>query len=628
MATNNSDFLTVALDSAKKYGRKAAKAVKSGALKLKKWTAGKLTVVSGKLAPLFSKLKGSSSAKSGKAKASAKKKSTGKTKSAKHNYALRRLPVRRESHEGINSHRTEEPMRYRRGIEAAELFELAEAERAMAHSYDGTAEPAAPVRTGVSGFFYRHRKGLIAACLVFALLFGGARYLLNLYTKEDIFVSDEIQAGNITISDRLTTTDEQAEKVTYFLLLGVDDSSLLTDCIWIMCWDHVANSVNVMQVPRDTYVGSPDSPYPHKINAVYGNPRTVKWCDTCGLSPDESERSKGEHTVCGTELVSRKESHVSALIRVINNRLGLPIDHFVIFNFHGFAKIIDTMGGVDIHLEYTVKDSAIYLPPGDHHLTGWPAVDFMRSRKGFANGDIGRVSNQRILIDALMQKALDMDLASMLDVVITCANAECFQTDLSLAEIKDMAVSARSLSVDKLTMVTMPGYDHWVRPNPSYYVCNETLTAEMINEYLLPYGLPDGSMASTETVNFPEPEDRLKPTGTTGTGEDKPVITTTTTTTGGWEEPTSTTGTTAGSTAPTESTAPTGSTSAPTESTTTTTTTTTAATTTTSPPTTTTTPPAGGGIEITTQPPTTTTAAPVGEPVGGSVTTPLSDPRG
>lgn len=629
MATNKSDFLTIA----KEYGSRAAKTVRRGAVRLGRWASGKLSVIGGRLSAVFARIKGKTPS-SAKRKAPSKTAKTSKAKSVMSRNALRRRqPVRRAAPSGVSSHRLEEPTRYLRGIEAAELFELAQAERAVPQS------DAAPERTGAAGFFYRHRKGLIAACLVFAMLFGGVRYLMNLYTQEDIFISDEIQAGNITITDRLTTTEEQAEKVTYFLLLGVDDSSMLTDCIWIMCWDHVANEVNVMQVPRDTYVGSPDSPYPHKINAVYGHPRTVKWCDTCGLSPAESERENGEHTVCGTDLVSRKESNVSALIRVINERLGLPIDHFVIFNFHGFAKIIDTMGGVDIHLDYTVKDPAIYLPPGDHHLTGWPAVDFMRSRKGFANGDIGRVSNQRILIDALMQKALDMDLASMLDVVVTCANAECFQTDLSLAEIKDMAVSARQLSVDKLTMVTMPGYDHWVRPNPSYYVCHEEQTAQMINEYLLPYGLPDGSMASADTVNFPTPEDKLaptvstvdQPTGTTaGTTQPTDIPTEgTTTTTGGYTEPT-------GSIEPT---LPTESTTSPTESTTGSTTTTTdggGIVITTEPPTTTTT--AAPTTTTTTEAPTTTTAPPTTTttteavfeeaPAGGSVATPLSDPRG
>jgi len=638
MANNNSNFI----DTAKEYGSKVLSSARKGALKLGRWTAGKLSVLSGKLSAVFGRVKGGSSFRTGAKRTAAKKSHGSKSYSARKTTAKgktafrRRPPVRRVDRTGINSHLTTEPQRYLRGIEAAELFELAEAERTVSLS----STQAAPERTGLGGFLYRHRKGLIAACMIFALLFGGVQYLIGLYNSDEVFITDEIQAGNITITDRLTTTEEQAEKVTYFLLLGVDDSSLLTDCIWIMCWDHVANAVNVMQVPRDTYVGS-DSPGTGKINGVYANPRKVKWCDTCGISPDEAERQSGRHTVCGTDLVSRRESNVSAIIRVINDRLGLPIDHFVIFNFRGFAKIIDTMGGVDIHLDYTVKDAAIHLEPGDHHLTGWPAVDFMRSRKGFANGDIGRVSNQRILIDALLQKALNMDLASMLDVVITCANAECFQTDLSLAEIKDMAVSARRLSVDNLTMVTMPGIDYWPEGGLSHYLCDEAATAEMINEYLLPYGLPDGSMATADSISFPRPSDPPRTTTTTErtttttteySGGEYTDPTTTTTTTGSGIDITtppseSTTEPTEGTTAPTESTTePTEGTTAPTEGTTTTTTTTEFYVEVTTPPTetpttTTTTTTAAPII-------TTTTAAPEGEPVGASVTTPLSDPRG
>lgn len=589
---------------------------RTGALRLGKTMSGRFTLMGGRLKALFRQTKARLSGRSG----------TGAVRNARKAFN-RRPPVARGGERTVSSHRTVEPVRYLRGIEAAELFELDAREREVAHSISRHEEQP---NVRPRGFFYRHRKGLIAACLVFALLLGGVQYLLGLYTKEDIFISDETQAGNITISDRLTMSDEHADKVKYILILGVDDSSMLTDCIWIMCFDNEAHKMNVMQVPRDTYVAD-DSSWPHKINAVYASPKSVKWCETCEVSPGSDEIDGTRHSVCGTKLVRKKESNISALIRVINDRLGLPIDHFVIFNFRGFAKIIDTMGGVDIHLDYRVKDAAIHLEPGDHHLTGWPAVDFMRSRKGFANGDVGRVSNQRILIDALMQKALNMDLASMLDVVITCANANCFQTDMSLEQIKDIAVAGRQMSVENLQMVTMPGYDFWPKGGQSYYVCDEAKTAEMINQYLLPYGLPDGSMASTETINFPKPdapnglhgdpdvEVTTTPTsttaGTTTTTErdDEPIITTPSST-----EPTEPTGGDTTSPSATESTTTTESTTEPTTTTTEATTTTT---TTTAAPTTTTT--TAQVIIVPTDPPSDE-----GEAVGGSATvTPLSDPR-
>ena len=610
---NNSNFSS----KAKELISRAA----SGAKLIVGKLGGKL---SGSLSAVFTRISGKSSDKTKSKKQHARSASSGKSRSS----TQRRLPVLRAALSSAGVRSVSEPVRYRRGIEAAELFELAESERraAYSHAEDGQEAPAAK-----RGFLYRHRKGLIAACMIFALIFGGVQYLKGLYVKEEVFITDQEQTGNITISDRLTMSDEHADKVKYILILGVDDSSLLTDCIWIMCFDNAAHKMNVMQFPRDTYCGKADSPSTGKINGVYSSPKKVKWCDECGYAPGPEEIDGSRHSVCDTKLTKKKESNISALIRVINERLGLPIDNFVIFNFRGFAKIIDTMGGVDIHLDYTVKDAAIHLEPGDHHLTGWPAVDFMRSRKGFSNGDIGRVSNQRILIDALMQKALNMDLASMLDVVLTCANAECFQTDMSIAQIKDIAVAGRQMSVDNLTMVTMPGYDYWPKGGLSHYVCSESATAEMINQYLLPYGLPDGGMASVDTIDFPVPD---APNGLHG--EDEPETTTKSTTTAattdsGWGDPTTTTTTTTtttGQTDPTEPTTPPTSADVtePTETTTTTETPTepTTTTTTTESPTTTTT---------TTEPTTTTTTAAIiiediGEAVGGSVTTPLSDPRG
>ena len=191
-------------------------------LHLGRLAAGKLSVAGGKVSALFRR------AGKGKSRPAA-----ARSRSAFN----RRSPVRRAEVSRLTARRTEEPSRYLLGIEAAEMFELDVREREAAQQFSGAAEPQ---ENRPRGFFYRHRKGLIAACLVFAMLLGGVRYMLSLYTKEDIFISDEAQAGNITISDRLTMSEEHADKVKYILILGVDDSSLLTDCIWIMCFDNEA----------------------------------------------------------------------------------------------------------------------------------------------------------------------------------------------------------------------------------------------------------------------------------------------------------------------------------------------------------------------------------------------------
>ncbi len=422
----------------------------------------------------------------------------------------------------------EAPKRYRRGVDAAKIFELPEAKRNFGKTeskYDSPfyLNPAAV-------FASKHKKLITTLSVLLIVAYAvtaGVTSIARLYTSKTVFIEDEQVAGNITITDRITTTTEMSQKVAYYLLVGVDDSKSLTDCIWITCYDIANSKVTVMQVPRDTYVG--DESANGKFNAIYGNPKKVKFCETCQLMPDEDEIEDGVHTVCGTEITKIRESNISATIRAINEHFGLPIDHFVIFNFRGFARIVDTMGGVDIHLERGIHDATITLSAGDHHLDGWDAVNYMRHRKSYKEGDVARVSAQRLLVNALMQKALDMDVTDMLAVLTKCIGA--FQTDMSMQEMTALATQARSVKVENLEFFTVPGYDYWKKPNPSYYICDEYETAEMINEKMLPYGLPDGGECSDETVNFPDVKGRKTTARTRPTDENGEVIKTTTTTT-------------------------------------------------------------------------------------------------
>lgn len=508
--------------------------------------------------------------------------------------------------------------RYKKGIEAASVFELSDKKR--------EAEQVREQTTKEKPFIVKYKKALIAACLLIAAAVGGIwgiNKLKALYTSNETFISDVTMTGNITIADRLTSSEEMSEKVTYVLVIGVDAEGFNTDCLWLVCYDIEGNMVNVMQIPRDTYIGNG-----RKINSVYGYPETVRWCESCNYSPPSDERSGGKHTVCGTELVKKRESNVSAIIRFINEHLGMPVDHHVVFNFKGFEKVVDAMGGVTITLEKGIHDCEITLDAGTHHLDGETAVHYMRHRKSYAEGDIGRVNGQRIFINAMLEKALDMDVSQMISLVTQCV--EYFETDLSLQQIKDYALAARNLSTERLNMFTMPGEDHWAEPrelNPSYYDCFETKTAEMLNTYMLPYGLPDGTYLEPSDIKFPEIVD-IKPTETT-------TAKTSTTTTTAHETTTtkSTTKTTESTQSTTETKTATTTTKSTTEPTTTTTTT---KTTTTTEPTTTTTKTTTTTTKETTTEKTTTTAKPTeatqfdeGAASGNSAQqlSPLSDPR-
>ena len=49
-------------------------------------------------------------------------------------------------------------------------------------------------------------------------------------------------------------------------------------------------------------------------------------------------------------------------------------------------------------------------------------------------------------------------------------------------------------------MFELPGNDRWVKPHPSYYICDEEKAVEAINQYLLPYS----PKLTADDLDFPD----------------------------------------------------------------------------------------------------------------------------
>lgn len=358
---------------------------------------------------------------------------------------------------------------------------------------------------GIKKVFGNRRNRMIAAAILgIILIICCTKGVRSIYTSKTLFSEDGKNLDDTAIQERLITDEQNSDKVTYFLIVGVDKSQMLTDCIWVMCFDNAAHKMNVLQIPRDTYVGE-DSKKPHKINAVYNNPRTVNWCEQCNKAVDEEEVSSGKHTVCGSEVQKRTESNINALIRCVNTRLSLPVDHYVLFDFEGYEKIIDAMGGVDIYLEeemrvYPNKKDYDTLPAGLNHLDGAMALKFMRNRKIYAEGDLGRVKAQRRIIKAMFEKVDKMSAVEAMNVLSAAYGS--FSTDMSISDIRSFIAPVKKCGADRLHMFELPGSGHWDKGHPSYYICDEQQAAEEINKYMLPYS----QKITAYNISFPELE--------------------------------------------------------------------------------------------------------------------------
>ena len=225
-------------------------------------------------------------------------------------------------------------------------------------------------------------------------------------------------------------------KVSYILVLGVDPQETLTDIIIVACIDHEKNTLNFLQIPRDTYIG--DDVPTKKVNAVYGNPR-------------------------------QGEARINALRRRLSSYFGIPLDHYVRFTIKGFANCIDSLGGITVNIE-TKNPNGIdimnpftkiheRIGPGVVTLTGPQAVGFVRKRTGvkdgYVKGDIDRIEAQREVYVSLAKKLQAMSTGQMVSVAKNCYSE--IATDMSINQILGYAEEVKAISMEQIGIYAVPG---------------------------------------------------------------------------------------------------------------------------------------------------------------------------
>nr|WP_283809094.1 LCP family protein [Tumebacillus amylolyticus] len=96
------------------------------------------------------------------------------------------------------------------------------------------------------------------------------------------------------------------------------------------------------------------------------------------------------------------------LIDTIQNFLKIPIHYYVATDFEGFAKIIDSIGGIDVNVpeDFVHADDGIYdinLKKGQQHLNGQQALEYVRFR-GTPRADFDRTERQREVVKLVAEK--------------------------------------------------------------------------------------------------------------------------------------------------------------------------------------------------------------------------------
>ncbi len=242
------------------------------------------------------------------------------------------------------------------------------------------------------------------------------------------------------------------------LLAGTDADGTRTDTMMLLYMDEKAGEMNLLSLPRDTYVDM-DVSVP-KLNGVYG---------LAGGGKEGMER----------------------LLDYTEQCIGYRPDGYVLIDLDCFENLVNLMGGVqfdvpcDMRYEDPAQDLYIDLKAGEQKLNGKEAMWVVRFRSGYAMADLKRVEVQRDFIRAALGQWLALKNVWKAPAAAALVTANT-TTNLSAQELAWLAKTAKAIGTENMHTETLPGEATYINGG-SYYITWPETTANLINAHYNPY---------------------------------------------------------------------------------------------------------------------------------------------
>lgn len=213
----------------------------------------------------------------------------------------------------------------------------------------------------------------------------------------------------------------------------------LTDTVMIMSLDTKEKKIALLSLPRDLSVTVPKSHLSTKINAVY------------------------QHSLA-------QYQDASAVIETVEDITRLPIHYFLVIDFSGFEKVIDTLGGINVEVMRDMYDER-YPGPNYSYQTfeikkGWQTLDgatalkYVRERHDDPEGDFGRAKRQQQVTQAVKNKAFSLQTFANAFTLNELLNTlgESVRTNIKPNEIESFVDLAKHMDTQNIANVVV---DAW-----------------------------------------------------------------------------------------------------------------------------------------------------------------------
>lgn len=258
-----------------------------------------------------------------------------------------------------------------------------------------------------------------------------AAYFVSMMNRIKYENLDESEAG--INSDLDENTILSLEGYTNIALFGLDNRSSNnydtgnSDVIMIASINNETKDIKLVSVYRDTYLSIGNGSY-HKSNAAYAH------------------------------------GGAKQAVQMLNSNLDLDIKEYVCVDWAAMVKVIDDLGGLDLEItegemnqinkykhdidKVTGKSTPSVTQYGLVHLDGTQATTYARIRK-LAGDDFKRASRQRIVLQAIMEKAKKADFATLTNICNSVIDD--ISTSLSITQILALAKNVGSYSIKSTT---------------------------------------------------------------------------------------------------------------------------------------------------------------------------------
>jgi polyisoprenyl-teichoic acid--peptidoglycan teichoic acid transferase len=233
--------------------------------------------------------------------------------------------------------------------------------------------------------------------------------------------------GSAAVAVERVLTPPGSGEVRTFLLLGSDEGPMRSanplrgraDGIQLLFVSGNRKHATFVSIPRDAYVPVPGRGTT-RINACL-----VSGPDNC--------------------------------VATVEREFGVDVDGYVLTSMHGFARAVNSFGGLTVDVPAPIFDGGHDVPrAGEQHLSGMQALTYARDRKNRPGGDFTRSGAQAELLALAHREVVRSgDVRRALDAIRAVRSHSV--TDLSGQQIAHLGFEALRLPPKNVKRVVAPG---------------------------------------------------------------------------------------------------------------------------------------------------------------------------